>query len=381
MSRPLRVLHVVPTFYPAAYWGGPIYSVYGLCNALAQRPEVELRVLTTDSAGPRLHERLATSGEVMLPAGYTVYYARRQFGVSGSLDLLGQLWPMIRWADVVHITGVYSFPTIPALLGCRLFHKSIVWSPRGALQRWQGTRKRGVKRLWEWACRSVMANRNSVLHVTSDMEARESLDRVRGARASVIANGVEIPDAVPARAWQPGGQLRLLYIGRLDVKKGIENLIDALAELETSVVLDICGVGPEPYMQALKERVQRSGVGARVRFHGHVDAKSSVFWNADVCVVPSYTENFAMVVAEALAHGVSVIASTGTPWQALGEHDCGMWVANDPKTLASAIRDMRRRDLEALGARGRKWMQREFGWESVAQRMRALYCELVDAAR
>ena len=52
----LRVLHVVPTFYPATYFGGPIHSVYGLCNALARH--VDLRVLTTDSAGEGTRERL-----------------------------------------------------------------------------------------------------------------------------------------------------------------------------------------------------------------------------------------------------------------------------------------------------------------------------------
>jgi glycosyltransferase involved in cell wall biosynthesis len=89
--------------------------------------------------------------------------------------------------------------------------------------------------------------------------------------------------------------------------------------------------------------------------------------------VPSYTENFAIVVAEALAHGVPVIASKGTPWSRLEEMKCGLWVDNDPETLARAIRSISGMSLQHMGFIGREWMRKEFSWRSVTDQMLGLY--------
>jgi glycosyltransferase involved in cell wall biosynthesis len=103
------------------------------------------------------------------------------------------------------------------------------------------------------------------------------------------------------------------------------------------------------------------------------EAKKSLFECSDVALVPSYTENFAIVVAEALAHGVPVIASKGTPWSRLEQMKCGLWVDNDPQTLADAIRSISTMPLQDMGLIGREWMEREFSWRSVTEQMLDLY--------
>jgi glycosyltransferase involved in cell wall biosynthesis len=87
-----------------------------------------------------------------------------------------------------------------------------------------------------------------------------------------------------------------------------------------------------------------------------------------------------MVVAEALAHGVPVIASRGTPWKELVERQCGLWVENDPSSLAKAITEMRGRNLGQMGKNGRQWMEHSFSWVAVAGRMHAVYSNLVSRA-
>ena len=109
------------------------------------------------------------------------------------------------------------------------------------------------------------------------------------------------------------------------------------------------------------------------------DAKERVFQNADLCVVPSFTENFAIVVAEALARAVPVIASHGTPWQAVEPHGCGVWIDNSPESLAAAIARLRSGPLREMGARGREWMQRDFSWDTIGARMMAVYTDLYNA--
>jgi glycosyltransferase involved in cell wall biosynthesis len=138
-------------------------------------------------------------------------------------------------------------------------------------------------------------------------------------------------------------------------------------------------VGEPAYESSLRMLVNDLGLSRRVHFSGQVEgeAKSLAFWNADICVVPSYTENFAMVVAEALAHGVPVVASRGTPWKELVERQCGLWVENDPPSLVKAITEMRGRNLSQMGKNGRQWMEQSFSWGAVAGRMHAVYTKLV----
>ena len=376
----MKVLHVTPTFFPATFFGGPIYSLLGLCAALTRLGVVDLRVLTTDSSGPSRHDRLAVIDFfVRRPEGYRVYYCQKTWGKEFSVRLLLRLVSMVRWADVVHLTSAYSFSTLPTLLLCRLMRKPVVWSPRGALQRWEGSTRPLLKRIWEMICNWLLSPQRSALHVTSQNEAEESRRRITRARVEIVGNGVEIPSVLGERAWRLDGTLRLLYIGRLHPKKGIENLLQALGALDDNVMLTVCGAGEPAYETSLKNLVHTLGLGARARFQGHVDGerKSTAFREADICVVPSFTENFAMVVAEALAHGVPVIASRGTPWKELVRRDCGLWVENDPVSLVQAITEMRNRNLGQMGRNGRQWMQESFSWEVVAARMYAIYRSLI----
>lgn len=373
----VKIVHVTPAFYPATYWGGPIYSVYGLCNALANINAVTLRVVTTDSAGPSRSDAVEVSAFPMRYAGgYDVFFCRRWWAASVSPSMFLRLWPMIRWADVVHLTGVYSPPTIPTLLICRLLGKPVVWSPRGALQRWEGTTKPLFKKAWEWICNALIKPGRCILHVTSKHEAAVSVARISKAVAELVPNGVDIPEALPDRVWLPDGKLRLLYLGRLHPIKGIENLLRALTTLDDgSVSLAICGSGDEAYSLGLRQMVRELGLERCVSFQGHVNGeeKKNVFMQADVCVVPSFTENFGMVVAEALAHAVPVVASRGTPWAEVEKHGCGLWVENTPESLAVALGEIKSRDLAEMGKRGRAWMARQFSWDSVANRMLNLY--------
>lgn len=380
MNHSLKVLQVVPTFYPATYFGGPIYSLLGLCGALADLAGTELRVLTTDSSGLQRYDRLdIRSFPVRRPEGYEIYYCRKRRGQEFSWKLLSMLSPMIRWSDVVHLTSVYSFPALPTLLLCKIFRKPVVWSPRGQLQRWQGSTRPLLKRIWELICNALLNPDRCVLHVTSQDEAEESRRRITRARIEIIPNGVDIPAVATARSWLPDGKLRLLFIGRLHSKKGIENLFQALKSLDGKVSLIVCGTGEPAYESSLRTLVNDLDLSRRVHFAGHVEGeeKFRAFRDADICVVPSYTENFAMVVAEALAHGVPVIASQGTPWKALVERQCGLWVANDPASLGKAIAEMRNRNLEQMGKNGRQWMQQSFSWAAVAGRIHAVYFSLV----
>ena len=379
MSSPasaLKIAHVVPSFYPAHVYGGPIKSVYALCNALARRG-CQVRVLTTNANGLNAVLDVDTAVEHILGDGISVRYCARRLRHSVSPELLRQLTGYVRWADVVHLTAVYNFTTFPTMASVRHQRKPVVWSPRGALQRWSGSRRSLLKSMWEMIA-GGLAPQPLVLHVTSEEEKRESLRKIPPVRTEVIPNGIDLPTTVVHN--QGTGSLRLLYIGRLDPKKGLENLLDACVRLDFPWTLTIAGAGDDGYVRSLADRIRTRGLEGSVVLAGEVldDAKERVFQNADLCVVPSFTENFAIVVAEALARAVPVIASHGTPWQAVEQHGCGMWIDNSPESLAAAIARLRSAPLREMGARGRQWMERDFSWDTIGARMMAVYAGLLD---
>lgn len=375
----MRILHVTPSFYPAHIYGGPIQSVYRLCLYLQQSGSA-VRVLTTDANGPDKVLDVDKEREVKVADDLTVRYCKRLMSHSISPLLVRLLPSYVRWADVVHLTAVYSFPTIPTLLTCRVLGKPVVWSPRGALQRWKETRRVRLKAFWERFCRFV-APKRLILHVTSDDEALESQKLMPGVQVVIIQNGIEVPDS--AMHLPINGTLRLLYLGRLDPKKGVENLLEACALLSSRNGLQwnltIAGDGDPRYVRAVEARVLNLGLHQKVRMVGHVEGetKRNAFERSDLTVVPSYTENFGMVVAEALAHGVPVVASRGTPWKRVEEIGCGIWVNNDPASLAEAIRHISQMPLHDMGRKGREWMKEEFAWSRVAQDMVQLYGQMM----
>jgi len=379
----LNVLHISPSFFPASQYGGTIYSGYALCNALAQIPDLQLRVLTTDSDGPTGDRRIKASDfPTRLPQGYDVYYCRRRFGADISPRMFALLWPMMRWADVVHLTAVYSPPTLPALLMSKLLRKPLIWSPRGGLQRWGGSTRTGVKNWWDKVCNLLCEPGRVQLHVTSEAEKAESLAIMTRASATIIPNGIDFPGLNGNRERAPGSTLNLLFMGRLHPIKGIENLLRALTLIKTPVRLSLCGEGDAEYTRSLKTLARDLSLWERVEFCGRVDGamKEQQFASADLCVVPSFKENFCMVVAEALARSVPVIASEGTPWQQLTARGCGLWVSNQPEALAQAIDLVGAMPLAEMGQRGRAWMQREYSWQTVAAQMHEAY-KLLGAAK
>jgi glycosyltransferase involved in cell wall biosynthesis len=379
-SPHVKILHVIPAYYPATYWGGPIFTAYALNNELARIPGVSLKILTTDAAGPELAQRLDHTQLAGLYPNQEVLMTPRMAGASVSLKMLWALPSLIRWADVVHLTAIYSFSTIPTLLLCRLLRKPVVWSPHGAIQdahEWAGTRRRLAKRIWDMFCNALIVSGKTIIHVTSERERAPTQDRMSRARAVIVPNGVTILDVLPERNWSHEGKFRMMYLGRLSHKKGIENLLHAMAQLNTlDVLLSIYGTGENDYVASLHALAAKLGIlDKTVFFAGHVDGarKEQAFYRADVCIVPSHTECFCMVVAEALAHGVPVIASRGTPWAEVEEKRCGLWVDNSPDALAQAITRIRAMNLPEMGERGRNWMTADYGWDKIALSMRDVY--------
>jgi len=160
----MKILHIAPFFHPAYRFGGPIQVLYDLCRESVAHG-CDVKVLTTDTNGPGASIDVASDVEVECPAGFSVRYCHRVTGDCVAPTLISALPQYLAWADVVHLSCVYSFPTIPALVASALYRKPLVWSPMGGLQRWSGSRRLGLKKQWERICRLVSPH-DLMIHVT-----------------------------------------------------------------------------------------------------------------------------------------------------------------------------------------------------------------------
>ncbi|MEL6720869.1 MAG: glycosyltransferase, partial [Bacteroidota bacterium] len=138
----------------------------------------------------------------------------------------------------------------------------------------------------------------------------------------------------------------LLYLGRIDPKKAIENLILALNKSDLFIPSDfqlkIAGRHHNAYGRQLLELVKKLNLQHKVKFIGHIsgDAKQRLLAHAHFLFMPSHTENFGIVVTEALAQGTPAVASKQTPWKILEERKAGFWVDNDIESLKTCVDDI-----------------------------------------
>ena len=378
----MRVLHITNYFHPATAWGGPVVAMHAICNHLAAIDGLDQSVLTTDSLGPNTRGRIPRPTDpVRYDAGYDVYYSRVTLPRFFSVELLGSATALARKADVVHVTGVYTFNALWGLWVAGWYRKPVVWSARGGIQAFHeftGASRPWAKRVFISAARALLGRARSAIHCTSEAEVEAMQAAFPDVPTRLVPNGV---DHAPIRGTRGSGDgpLRLLFLSRLDPKKGIETLIEALGMLDGPVTLDICGEGRPGYETTLRAMIARAGLAGAVTFHGHVEgeAREQAFANADLFVLPSHSENFGNVIAEALVRGVPVITTTGTPWQELETRGCGRWIERDAAVLARTIEEMRTRDLGEMGRIGHHWMAEEFSWASRAQGLHGLYGDLI----
>jgi len=384
----MKILHVVPTYYPAVRYGGPIYSVHALCRALAAAGH-QVHVFTTSVDGPKDSD--VPHGRAVDLDGVQVHYFHsrwlRRIYYSG--ELKGALGPRAGDFDVLHLHSVFLFPTWAGARSAVRARVPYVLSPRGMLDR-QLIARRGTatKRIWiEFIERGNLAEAAGI-HLTSTEERRALVDLgLALAPTWIIPNGVDAPgsfssDAVSSdvRALVAGG-FDVLSFGRISWKKGLDRLIRAIAELPHTRAL-IAGNDDEGFVDKLRSLVAQSGVGDRVQFlPRHISGadKEALFSAARLFALPSMSENFGNVVTEAMVRALPVVvtervgaaeiikASGGGVVARVGENDF-------TSALAGVLQSEER--MASMGAAGANYARERLTWPGIARRFDELYREI-----
>lgn len=379
--RALRILHVVPAYYPAVRYGGPIRSVHGLAAALARRGH-DVHVYTTSMDGESdLDVPLGTPVNL---DGVAVHYfpvpCLRRLCWSPALGT--KLRESIAGFDVVHLHSVFLWPTWAAARAAARARVPYVTAPRGMLVRdLIGRKNPWIKTAWINLIERNTFTHAASVHVTAELE-REELRAFGWSLPEIcwIPNGVDWPLRHLPRSAGPFAGLPeryVLFLSRISWKKGLDRLITAW-QWVADVPLVVAGNDDENYRPKLEALAMSLGVSERVLFVGPVgdDHKWALFEDAQLFVLPSYSENFGNVVAEAMAMGCPVVVSPEVGIAALvADAGAGTVVDCSPDRLASTITSMLGQTslLYDMGARGREAVRARLSWSGVGEQAESLY--------
>jgi len=360
----VRILHVVPTYFPARRYGGPIVSVHGLCKALAARGH-DVHVFTTNVDG---------DGTLDVPVGTPVavdgvqvrYFPSPQPRLYWSPAMRRALAQETRTFDVVHTHAVYLWPGVAAARAARAAHVPYVISPRGMLVPELIARKsRVAKTLWLRLVEHRAFAHASGIHFTSQLELDDArrVGTLPLPSPIVIANGAD----VPPRPDLPRDERTLLFLGRVSWKKGLDRLIEALPGLGARLL--VAGNDEERLTPQLRELAARAG--ADVEFLGPVygPAKDELLARATLFVLLSESENFGNAVLEALAMETPVVLSEGVGLA--GDVVRANAGVVGLESVADLLDDRAQR--EAMGRNGRALVESRFAWPRVAEEMEEAY--------
>lgn len=386
----MRILHTVPTYLPAYRYGGPIYSVHGLCKGLVDRGH-EVDVFTTNVDGDQDSD--VPLGEPIGLDGVQIWYftcscARRLYYSPAMLQALQE---RVRGYDLVHLHSVYLWPTWATARVARSVGVPYLISPRGMLVKDLVRRKsRWKKTFWLKLIEKKNIELASALHVTSQTEA-DALKDFGFKLPSVfnIANGIDSGLSIRNADVSNGVQAVLdqrpyiLYLGRVNWKKGLDRLIRAWQSVN-DIRLVIAGNDEEGYTEELEKLAKDYGVEHRLEFVGsvHGEQKRRLYREAQLMVLPSYSENFGIVVLEALAEACPVVVT-----EEVGAKDIvtasggGLVTSGEPAHLAAAINKLLADPTrKSRGEKAAQYVRANYSWNSIAGQMEKAYIEILQRA-
>ena len=256
------------------------------------------------------------------------------------------------------------------------FKFQVFLTPHGMLEPWIIRRNYWTKKVpaiilyQKWAVKNA-----DVVVATAEEEKRHIEELGWNKNIEMLPNGINSAAIKMKTQWKDAKDL--LFMSRLHPKKGLEMLIEAMKSVQ-SLTLKIAGDGEPEYVESLKNLVKENHLEDRIAFTGPIygERKWEMIREADVVVLPSYSENFGLIVAEALASGTPVLTTTGTPWGTLKEYECGWWVDPNVQEISNVLKTIEGTGanvLKTMGTNGKLLVDEKYDVKALANSLFVAY--------
>lgn len=398
--KPLKILQIIPSI--SLVYGGPSQMIRGLSAALAQQAEDavgQVTVITTDANGDVDEAPLAVPlNQPIEQDGYEIIYFRcspfRRYKFS--TELLSWLWANAHHYDIAHIHALFSPVSTAAATVCRWKKLPYLMRPLGTLDPADLQKKKQIKKVYAHLLEKPNLAGAAAIHFTTELESKVSERFGVNTPDVVIPLGValpELPDRTVAQATIreqfgiPAEHPIILFMSRIDPKKGFDLLLPALEKLhqrDRPFHFLLCGANPQDrtYETRIREEIQASAWSSWATLNGFVsgELKAQILSAADLFVLPSYYENFGIAVAEAMAAKIPVVISDQVHIWPTVEKDAAGWVVPtevEPLTaaLTEALADAERRSQR--GQNAQHCATENYSWAAIAQRMAFTYQKIL----
>ncbi|WP_312067457.1 glycosyltransferase [Empedobacter sp.] len=368
----MKIVHVISSV--DASTGGPARSSTSLVESLLLDSKIKrVDLYTLISENPIIKE-------FSIRDKSTIRFCKPTF-----LDYSSELKNRLKEfdCDMYHGHGLWNLPIHQMAKIAQDKNIPYIISIRGMLEPWSLTQSKLKKKIAMNLYQNKDLKLATCLHATAVSEA-ESI-RALGYKnpIAVIPNGINL-DEYPLKDFKKNikEKNKILFLSRIHPKKGIEILIEAWEllsdQLKKDWCIDIAGNGEKSYIASLEKTILEKGLSDQINIIGSKfgQEKIDTYYSADLFILPTHSENFGIVIAEALSCGVPVITTKGTPWQDLEKYNAGSWIDIGVQPLIKELEaylSLDANELMQMGKNGRQLIEENYSIEYVANCFKSLY--------
>lgn len=395
----MKILHVIPSV--GAVRGGPSHAVIAMVKALSEHGISAEIAATNDNESDLLDVPLQqcikypldVASDASVPTWFFPRFspnihAVREFAFSGSFTTW--LWESIQDYDLLHIHAIFSYTSTAAMAIARLKKVPYIVRPLGQLCEWSLQQSARKKQIYLTLIERANLNHSQALHLTSLQEQQEVSGLNLNTPSFVLPHGISNPRTIPDAPLRLREHLKLsadepiiLFLSRLHHKKGLDYLIRALSKLtDYRFTFVLAGSGSPEYFSEIESLLETNNIRSRTHIAGFVqgEIKDLLIQGSDLFALTSHSENFGVVVLEALAAGLPVLVTPGVALASVvQQHKLGYVASLDVSAIVSAIENHLTNPQQAkeMGTRAHQLITEQYTWDSVATKLINTYTAII----
>jgi len=376
----LKILQICAAYKPAFIYGGPTMSVSMLCEQLVN-DNVSIEVFTTTANGK--NELDVIPNQKVTVDGVPITYFKRitKDHTHLSPSLIRAAWKEAPRFDLVHIHAWWNLVSVFSCIVALVRKVPVLVSARGTLSPYSFRNKNISVKWFIHRLLGKLLLKSCHVHATSTREANAIAGVARPKSITILPNFVKLPKQTAYTENKPGEYLKLIFFSRIEEKKGLDILLDALIDVSVPYHLNIAGDGDELYIADLKMIATRNNIQHKISWLGFQNEnKFDLIHQHDLLVLPSYDENFGNVVIESLSVGTPVLISEEVGLADYVQHNRLGWICQTtPVSVASLINSIagQKHELNRIRSDAPAIIYHDFNKENLVKRYIAMYDKLI----